>query len=174
MVRSAHRGALVTTVTGPGPAPVELKVNGIGHRLLIEPQRSLLDVLRTELGLTGAKKCCDLGECGTCTVLVDGQAVYSCLNLAIEQAGHEILTIEGLGADGQLDPVQQAFVDHDAIQCGFCTPGQILAARALLRQNPQPTDEEIRHAMAGNLCRCGTYTHILAALRSLRRVTSDE
>jgi aerobic-type carbon monoxide dehydrogenase small subunit (CoxS/CutS family) len=125
----------------------------------------LLDALRVDLELTGTKKVCDMGDCGACTVLVDGRAVYSCLLLAIDCAGREIRTVEGLGADGQLDPVQQAFVETDALQCGFCTPGQVMSVRALLDENPTPSDAEILRAVSGNLCRCGAYQNILRAGR---------
>jgi aerobic-type carbon monoxide dehydrogenase small subunit (CoxS/CutS family) len=153
-------------VQGPGKAPVQLLVNGKVHNLEVEPRRTLLDVLREDLHLTGTKKGCDMGECGACTVVLDGQAVYSCLVLAIECQGHQILTIEGLSEGTELDPVQQAFINQDAFQCGFCTPGQIMTAYALLKSNPRPSSEEIRQAMAGNICRCGSYARILAAVES--------
>jgi aerobic-type carbon monoxide dehydrogenase small subunit (CoxS/CutS family) len=146
---------------------LRLTVNSTVHELDIEPRRTLLDALRDDLHLTGAKPGCNMGNCGACTVLVDGEAVYSCLALAVECAGHEITTIEGLARGGTLDPVQAAFVEHDALQCGFCTPGQVLALSALLARNPHPTEEEIERGMAGNLCRCGTYPKIRAAARAL-------
>jgi aerobic-type carbon monoxide dehydrogenase small subunit (CoxS/CutS family) len=146
---------------------VRLDVNGQPHDLLLEPRRTLLDTLREDLHLAGAKPGCDMGNCGACTVLLDGEAVYSCLLLAIECAGRAITTIEGLAADGQLDPVQEAFMAHDALQCGFCTPGQVMALTSLLRRNPHPSDEEIDRALSGNLCRCGAYVKIRAAARSL-------
>lgn len=163
-----RQSVIVSNVAGPGPVPIFLRVNGKVHQLLVEPRRSLLEALREDLGLTGAKRVCNLGECGACTVLVDGRPTCSCIALAIEQQEAEILTIEGLSSHGQLDPIQEAFVGEDAVQCGFCTPGQIMAAKALLDYDPDPSDEAIRQAMAGNLCRCGTYTHILQALRGLR------
>lgn len=142
-----------------------LRVNGAEHTLLIEPRRTLLDALRTSLGLTGAKKVCDMGTCGACTVLVDGRAMYACLLLAVECAGSEVTTIEGLARGGELDPLQRAFVEADAYQCGFCTSGQIMSLRALLDETPQPSDEQIVRAVSGNLCRCGAYRHILEAGR---------
>ena len=147
------------------PLGTRLHVNGAERALVLEPRRSLLDVLREELGLTGAKKVCDMGNCGACTVIVDGRAVYSCLKLAIDCADAEITTVEGLGRDGALDPVQRAFVEADAIQCGFCTPGQIMSVKALLAHNPDPTDAEIERALTGNLCRCGAYRNIVRAAR---------
>jgi xanthine dehydrogenase YagT iron-sulfur-binding subunit len=135
---------------------IQLTVNGRTHTLRVEPRRTLLDALREDLHLTGA-----------CTVVLDGEAVYSCLALAVECQHQAITTIEGLAQDGQLDPVQQAFVDHDALQCGFCTPGQVLALKSLLLRDPHPDDDAIERAMAGNLCRCGAYPKILAAARSL-------
>lgn len=166
--QGGRQQTLISNVAGPGPVPITLRVNGKTHQLLAEPRRSLLEVLRADLGLTGAKRVCNLGECGACTVLIAGRPTYACIALAIEQQGVDILTIEGLSSHGQLDPVQEAFVREDAVQCGFCTPGQILAAKALLDRDPNPSDEAIKHAMAGNLCRCGTYTQILQAVRSLR------
>ena len=137
------------------------------YTLTVEPRRTLLDALREDLRLTGAKPGCNMGQCGACTVLLDDEAVYSCLLLAIECQGRAITTIEGLAHGDALDPVQQAFIDHDALQCGFCTPGQVLALKALLLRNQQPSDEEIEGAMSGNLCRCGAYPKIMAAARSL-------
>jgi len=134
-----------------------LRINGVTQSLALEPRRTLLDVLRDDLQLTGAKKVCDMGNCGACTVLVDGRAMYACLLLAIDCADSDITTIEGLGGDGELDPVQRAFIEADAFQCGFCTPGQIISVKALLAANPYPTDAEIERALSGNLCRCGAY-----------------
>lgn len=171
MPRALKRSATTADTTGlmigPSPTMVTLRINGQTHSLSLEPRRSLLDTLRQDLGLTGAKRVCNLGECGACTVLLDGKPVYSCLALAIECQGHEVTTIEGLAVDGRLDPVQEAFVRADAVQCGYCTPGQILTAKALLAENPRPSEAEIRRALAGNLCRCGTYLQILEALRLL-------
>lgn len=146
---------------------IALNVNGRAYAITVEPRRTLLDALREDLHLTGAKPGCNMGQCGACTVLLDGEAVYSCLLLAVECQGKAITTIEGLARDTELDPVQQAFIAHDALQCGFCTPGQILALKALLSRNQHPSDVEIERAMAGNLCRCGAYPKILAAARAL-------
>ena len=144
---------------------VTLQINGRRHRLLIEPRWSLLYVIRERLGLTGTKIGCERGECGACTVLINGQSRYACLILAVEAEGIEITTLEGLTKGGDLGPVQQAFVENDAFQCGYCTPGQIMAAEGLLRTNPDPSIEEIRRGMSGNLCRCGTYPNIFKAVR---------
>ena len=145
--------------------PVTLYVNGVAHDLVLEPRRTLLDTLRGDLQLTGTKKVCDMGDCGACTVLVEGRAVYACLLLAVDCDGQHITTIEGLGCDGQLAPIQQAFIQADALQCGFCTPGQILSLHALLQETPMPTDADMRRAVSGNLCRCGAYLNILHAGR---------
>ncbi len=143
---------------------IELKVNGETYEVAIEPRRTLLEVLRDSLGLTGAKKACDTGDCGACTVIMEGKPVVSCLVLAIEAQGKDILTIEGLANNGQLHPLQQAFVQYGAIQCGFCTPGMILSAKVLLDENPKPTEAEVKSAIAGNLCRCTGYTKIIEAI----------
>jgi aerobic-type carbon monoxide dehydrogenase small subunit (CoxS/CutS family) len=140
---------------------VTLSVNGTDHPLRVEPRRTLIDALRNDLGLTGAKKACDMGNCGSCTVLVDGRAAYACLLLAIDCAGREIVTIESL----ENDPLQRAFIEADAFQCGFCTPGQIMSLKALFNENPQPSDAEIVRAVSGNLCRCGAYRNIVRAAR---------
>ena len=142
---------------------MRLRVNGAEHDVQVEPRRTLLDTLRNDLHLTGTKKVCDMGDCGACTVVLDGKAVYACLTLAIECGDRQIATIEGLDDDGRLDPVQQAFVECDAFQCGFCTPGQIMSLRALLNDNPTPNEEEITRAVTGNLCRCGAYLNIINA-----------
>ena len=136
---------------------IRLQVNGQTHNLDIPSHHSLLDVLREELDLTGSKRGCDRGECGSCTVLLDGKPVYSCITLAAQVRGRSVVTVEGLANDGQLDPVQQAFLDEDGGQCGYCTPGFLMSARALLDTNPNPTDAEIREALSGNLCRCNAY-----------------
>jgi xanthine dehydrogenase YagT iron-sulfur-binding subunit len=146
-----------------------LTVNGAEHTLVVEPRRTLLDALRVDLALTGTKKVCDMGDCGACTVIVDGRAVYSCLMLAVDCDGREIRTIEGLAHGDELDPVQRAFVEKDAFQCGFCTPGQVMSLRALLDENPAPSDDEILRAVSGNLCRCGAYQNILEAGRAAAR-----
>jgi aerobic-type carbon monoxide dehydrogenase small subunit (CoxS/CutS family) len=151
-----------------------LRINGVDRTLALEPRRTLLDALRHDLQLTGTKKVCDMGDCGACTVLVDDVSMYSCLLLAVDCAGREITTIEGLAAGGALDPVQQAFIDADAFQCGFCTSGQIMSLRGLLNDDPNPADGAIQRAVTGNLCRCGAYQHIIEAGRMAagRRPTS--
>ena len=141
-----------------------VRVNGRSRTARVEPHRTLLEVLRTDLGLTGAKECCLVGECGACTVLLDGRSVDSCLVLALEADGADVLTVEGLAHDGRLDPVQQAFLDHAAAQCGFCIPGQLMSARALLRDNPRPTRAQVEDGLAGNLCRCAGYEQIVEAV----------
>jgi xanthine dehydrogenase YagT iron-sulfur-binding subunit len=141
----------------------KLLINGRSHRLIVEPRWSLLFVLREKLGLTGTKVGCERGECGACTVLIDGQPCYACMTLVVEAVGKEIVTVEGLMKGEELGPVQQAFLEHDAFQCGYCTPGQIMAVEGLLRSNSNPSLEEIRRAVSGNLCRCGTYDHIFKA-----------
>jgi aerobic-type carbon monoxide dehydrogenase small subunit (CoxS/CutS family) len=146
---------------------VELMVNGIGHRVDVPEDERLLTTLRERLHLTGAKLVCGRGECGACTVLLDGQLAYSCLTLTLACDGQPVTTIEGVGSPDRLHRVQQAFLAHDAAQCGFCTPGQVMAAVCLLESNPHPTDDEITRGMSGNLCRCGTYPNIRSALRSL-------
>jgi aerobic-type carbon monoxide dehydrogenase small subunit (CoxS/CutS family) len=150
-------------IIGPGPVPVTLEVNGGRLELELEPRVTLLDALRNYSSLTGAKEGCDRAACGACTVLLDGVPVYSCQKLAIEAQGHAVTTIEGLAKNGALSPVQQAFVEHDALMCGYCTPGFIMSLTGLFRKNPHPTAEEIRHACAGNLCRCGTQPRIMEA-----------
>jgi len=143
---------------------IKLKVNGAIYQVYVEPWETLLDVLREEIGLTGVKSGCEEGDCGACTVLVNGKAVNSCLMLAPQAQGKEIITIEGLDGEEGLHPLQQAFVDHFAVQCGFCTPGMILSAKALLDKNPHPTEEEVRVALSGNLCRCTGYIKIVEAV----------
>ena len=164
MVTTHKKPEVRETLNGPGKVPVELNINGGAYNVEVEPRRTLLDVLRYDLHLTGTKKVCDMGECGACTLLMDGKAVYSCLILAIECEDRRITTIEGLSTGPDLDPLQQAFIDEDAFQCGFCTSGQIMAARALLDNNAAPTAEEIKRAVSGNICRCGAYPHIFKAV----------
>ena len=149
---------------GPGAVPITLRVNGEARALSVEPRVTLLDALRDRLDLTGSKKICDRGECGGCTVLLDGRPAYACMTLAIDAREREIITIEGIAPREGLHPVQQAFIDRDALQCGFCTPGFIVAARALLQGNPRPTADEVRQALGGHLCRCGTYTRVVEAV----------
>jgi len=153
---------------GPASEPVALTVNGLTYALDIEPRVSLLDALRERLELFGTKKGCDQGTCGACTVLVDGRRVLSCLTLAMTCEGRDVTTIEGLAADGQLHPMQQAFIDHDAFQCGYCTAGQVLSAVCLGPEGHADSDEEIAEYMSGNLCRCAAYPNIRAAIRSVR------
>lgn len=143
---------------------VTLRVNGETHELPVDVRRTLLEVLRDELSLTGTKEGCGTGDCGACTVLLDGVPIASCLTLAVEAQGKEISTIEGLARGGQLHPLQHAFIEHGAIQCGFCTPGTIMSAKALLDKNPQPTEAEVREAISGNYCRCTGYTKIVEAI----------
>jgi len=148
---------------GPGATELALTVNGEAVTVQVPPRRTLLDTLREALALTGTKKVCDEGTCGACTVLVDGRAIYSCMTLAVACEGKRVETIEGLAKDGELHPVQRAFIDADAFQCGFCTPGQIMSIVALLRETPAPTEDDVRRAVAGNLCRCGAYPNIVSA-----------
>ena len=155
---------------GPGPVDVTFEVNGQPATVHVPPHRTLLDAVRLELGLAGAKKGCDEGTCGACTVLLDGRATYACMTLAIACEGRSIETVEGLVREGRLDPVQQAFIDKDAYQCGFCTPGQVMSIIGLLRERERPTADDVRRAVAGNLCRCGAYPNIVeAALSASRR-----
>jgi xanthine dehydrogenase YagT iron-sulfur-binding subunit len=153
---------------------VALNVNGERHVLMVEPRWSLLHVLRDWLGLTGTKQGCERGECGACTVLIDGVARYACMTLAVEAEGAEITTIEGLMRGSELGPVQQAFRMEDGFQCGYCTPGQMMSAEALLRKNPNPSLEEIREGMSGNLCRCGAYAHIFRAVQRAAELRQKE
>ncbi len=143
-------------------------VNGRQHRLWVEPRTTLVEVLRDRLGLTGTKIACGRGMCGTCTVLLDGLAVYACHTLALDAAGKAVTTVEGLMNGEELHPLQEAFVEKDGLQCGYCTPGQVMAAHALLQDNPDPTTAEIREGMSGNLCRCGAYPKIIESIQSIR------
>jgi xanthine dehydrogenase YagT iron-sulfur-binding subunit len=165
-------------VFGPGPVPVRLRLNGKNYDLELEPRMTLLDALREKLELTGAKKVCDRGTCGACTVILDGKPVYACSLLAIDVQRQPIETIEGLGRPERLHPLQAAFVENDAQQCGFCTPGFIMAARALLQQNPNPKLADVHHGLSGNFCRCGTYAGmrqaVLAAAPFARRAEEEE
>jgi xanthine dehydrogenase YagT iron-sulfur-binding subunit len=150
-------------VLGPGPVPMSLNVNGQRLDLRLEPRVTLLDALRNYSNLTGAKEGCDRASCGACTVLVDDAPVYSCQMLAIDAQGHAITTVEGLAAGDKLTRVQQAFLEKDALMCGYCTPGFVMSVTALLKKNPSPTPEAVKHACAGNICRCGTQPHVLEA-----------
>ena len=161
----APRAEAVPEITDPEAMQrVALSINGRLHHLLVEPRWTLLFVLRERLGITGTKAGCERGECGSCTVLVNGRPRYACMTLAVEAQGVEIETVEGLLTGEQLGAVQQAFVEEDAFQCGYCTPGQIMAAEGLLRTVPSPTPSQIAHGMSGNLCRCGAYAHIKTAV----------
>jgi xanthine dehydrogenase YagT iron-sulfur-binding subunit len=157
----------VVPVYGPGPLPMEFSINGKEYKANLEPRVTLLDALRDQFDLTGAKRVCDRGECGACTVLVDNRTVYACSLLAIEAQGRQILTVESLMQRSALHPIQQAFVDHDASQCGFCTPGFVVACKAVLDKNPKPTVDDIRRGLSGNFCRCGTYHGIQQAMAQL-------
>ena len=152
------------TEFGPGPVSVKLKVNGKEHAVEIEPRTTLADALRIDLGMTGTKIICDRGACSGCTVWLDKVPVNSCMTLALDAIGHEVTTIEGLSTtEAQPHPLQTAFVKHDAMQCGFCTPGMVMSCAALLEKNPHPTEQDVRQAISGNLCRCGTYPKVFAA-----------
>jgi xanthine dehydrogenase YagT iron-sulfur-binding subunit len=155
----------LTSQHEPARVAVALRINDDTHHILVEPRRTLLDVLRHDLGLTGTKKVCDVGDCGACTIVVDGRAMYACLLLAVDCDDRDITTIEGLAQGNELDPLQQAFIDEDAFQCGFCTSGQIMSLRALLDAHENPSDEQINRAVSGNLCRCGAYLNIAKAAR---------
>jgi len=167
LVASAAAGAPTSQTNSFAPASVSvnLTVNGARHTLDLDSRASLLDMLREHLDLTGTKKGCDQGQCGACTVLVDGRRVVSCLTLAVMMDGASITTIEGLATDGRLHPLQQAFIDHDAFQCGYCTPGQICSAAGLIAEGRAKTPAEIRELMSGNICRCGAYPNIVAAIQ---------
>jgi len=156
-------------LAGPGPVPITLQVNGKPYNISVEPRVTLLDVLRDRLDLTGAKKVCDRGNCGACTVMVGGKAVYSCSTLAIDVQGKDIQTIESLTADGKRDLLVMAFVDNDAQQCGFCTPGFVMASKAFLAEHPHPTEEQVKEGLGGNVCRCGTYMGIRKAVLQAAR-----
>jgi xanthine dehydrogenase YagT iron-sulfur-binding subunit len=169
-VAAAAAATAATAATAPAPpaAPVEmvkvtLSINGRAHRLMVEPRWSLLYVIREQLGMTATKLGCERGECGVCTVLIDGKPRYACMTLAVEAEGLAVTTLEGLMNGEELGPVQQAFAEEDAFQCGYCTPGQIMAVEGLLRANPQPTLDDVRLGVSGNLCRCGTYPLIFKA-----------
>ena len=153
---------------------ITLTVNGARERLEVPSNMTLLYMLRDKLGLTGTKNGCEAGECGACTVLLDGEPVNSCMMLAVEAEGREVLTVEGLAPEGQLSPLQEAFVEHNAVQCGFCTPGMLMTATALLERNPHPSETEIKEALVGNLCRCTGYVRIIAAVQSAAGIAEAE
>jgi xanthine dehydrogenase YagT iron-sulfur-binding subunit len=174
-VTASPRGAVIDAskhsapvVLGPSAVQITLGINGTPRRLVIEPRVSLLDALREHLGLTGSKKGCDQGTCGACTVWVDGRRVLACLTLAVACVGREVTTIEGLARDGELHPMQRAFIEHDAFQCGYCTSGQIMSAIALIEEGHATSDSEIAEFMSGNICRCAAYPNIRAAIREVR------
>ena len=153
---------------------IVLKVNGINYQVEVEPWRTLVEVLRETLGLTGTKKSCNEGECGACTVMMDGRPVASCLVLAMDAQGKEIVTIEGISKGEKLHPIQEAFLKYGAIQCGFCTPGMVMSAKAFLDENPKPTSAEVRKAISGNLCRCTGYQHIVDSIMAVSRMMNKE
>ena len=165
MAQSDTAQATRQTMAIPQKIPVRLTVNGAGVELVIAPWTTLLDALRDRLNLTGTKKGCDHGQCGACTVLVDGRRINSCLTLAVMKEGAEVTTVEGLASNGALHPLQQAFIDHDAFQCGYCTSGQICSAAGLITEGKAKTADEIRELMSGNICRCGAYPNIVAAIQ---------
>jgi aerobic-type carbon monoxide dehydrogenase small subunit (CoxS/CutS family) len=150
-------------VRGPEPAEVTFSINGKQVKVSVEPATTLLEALRVHLNMTGSKEICDRGACGGCSVMVDGKLVNACMMLALDAVGTQITTVEGLAKDGKLDPVQESFVRHDGLQCGYCTPGLVVACRALLNDTPKPTLEQIKRGLSGNICRCGTYTNIFNA-----------
>jgi xanthine dehydrogenase YagT iron-sulfur-binding subunit len=160
---TADEPAHGVTEMGPGPATVRLNVNGTEHTLEIEPRTTLAEALRIHLGMTGTKIVCDRGVCSGCTVWLDKMPVNSCMTLAVDAVGHHVTTIEGISSEDRMHPLQAAFVKHDAMQCGFCTPGMVMSCAALLERNPHPSEHDVRHAVSGNLCRCGTYPKIFAA-----------
>ena len=165
MTRANTRQRGKDLIPEPEKIPVFLTINGVETQLNVAPWTTLLDALRDHLDLTGTKKGCDHGQCGACTVLVDGRRINSCLTLAVMQDGAKVTTIEGLAADGALHPLQQAFIDHDAFQCGYCTPGQICSAAGLIAEGKAKSADEIRELMSGNLCRCGAYPNIVQAIQ---------
>jgi xanthine dehydrogenase YagT iron-sulfur-binding subunit len=165
MVGVGKRGGAEPAILGPDAVTLNLRVNGAPHQVTVEPRVMLLEALRNHLDLTGAKQVCDRGACGACTVLLDGEPIKSCMMLAADAEGHEVTTVEGLGRPDSLSPLQQAFVEADALQCGFCTPGFVVAATALLASKANPSLEEIKHGLSGNLCRCGAYGRIFEAVQ---------
>lgn len=170
VVVPAHAAQIGPAALGPGEVPVRLNVNGRQIDLMIEPRVTLLDALRMRANLTGNKRVCDRGACGACTMIVDGRPVYSCSTLAIEVQGKKVRNVDGLAEGDKMHPVQQAFCDHDALMCGFCTPGFIMASVGLLESNPNPTPEQIKKGLDGNICRCGTFPRIFEAVSSVKGV----
>jgi aerobic-type carbon monoxide dehydrogenase small subunit (CoxS/CutS family) len=160
---TSHAANQGVTEFGPGPASIKLNVNGKEQAIEVEPRTTLAEALRIQMGLTGTKVICDRGSCSGCTVLLDKIPVNSCMTLAVDAIGHHVTTIEGLSPNGSLHPLQAAFIKHDALQCGFCTPGMVMSCAALLESNPHPTEKDVRYATAGNLCRCGTYPRVFDA-----------
>ena len=152
------------TQFGPEPAEITLRINGQAHRLTVDPATTLMEALRWHVGMCGTKEVCDRGACGACSVLVDGRLITSCMMLAHDAIGKEISTVEGLANGERLDPIQESFIRHDALQCGYCTPGLLMASKALLSENPRPTFEQIKQGLSGNICRCGTYTNVFNAV----------
>jgi xanthine dehydrogenase YagT iron-sulfur-binding subunit len=181
-LKTAGVGAAATSLAGValpaagatvlGPVSLSLKINGAARTVSVEPRVTLLRALRNHLDLTGAKEICDRGACGGCTVLLDGEPIASCLMLAADAEGHEITTVEGLGSPEAMSPVQAAFVEADALQCGFCTPGFVVASTALLRKNANPTLDEVKDGLAGNICRCGTYSRVFEAVQKAAKASA--
>ena len=167
----AEAQATAPQAFGPGEVPIKLTINGRAHALNVEPRMTLLDAVRNKLDLTGSKRVCDHGSCGACTMIVDGRAIYSCSTFAIDTQGKSVRTVEGLAQGTGLHPVQQAFCDSDGLMCGFCTPGFVVAAVALLEKIPNPTPEQARKHLDGNICRCGTYVGVLEAMSKTKGVT---
>jgi xanthine dehydrogenase YagT iron-sulfur-binding subunit len=163
LAHDAQEAAKGSASIGPNAVPIKLHVNGQEHAVTVEPRYTLADTLRDQLSLTGTKVVCDRGSCSACTVWVDGAPQLACMTLAVDAVGHKITTIEGLSHGDQLHPIQAAFIKHDALQCGFCTPGMVMSCAALLDRNPNPSLADVKHAVSGNLCRCGTYPKIFAA-----------
>ena len=163
-VEAQQKAPVTTTQSGVPRTTIKLNINGVDHRVEVEDRWTLVELLRDHLQLTGTKIGCDRGECGACTVLVDGTPLYSCSQLAVWMNGRSITTVEGLAKNGKLDPLQEAFIEHDAPQCGYCTSGQLMIAKALLMKNARPTRDEVRTAMTGNLCRCSNYNHYVEAV----------
>jgi xanthine dehydrogenase YagT iron-sulfur-binding subunit len=164
LVETAGAAETGSAIAGPGAVPITLIINGKTRKVEVEPRETLLDTLRNKLDLTAAKRVCDRGTCGACTVIVNGKAVYGCTVLAIDAQGKQIQTLEGISPQGKPHPVSQAFVKNDGQQCGYCTPGFVVAAKAFLDHNPKPTEEQVNHGLGGNICRCGTYMGVRKAV----------